>query len=53
MPAGYEKIKAKLLDKGYSLEAAKEHAAKIWNSVRPAGVAPVTRNYDKPDKPSK
>ena len=33
MPAGYEKIKAKLKKKGMSTKNAKKHAAMIWNST--------------------
>lgn len=47
MPKKYEAIKAKLLAKGYKEEDAESHSARIFNATRPAGVAPVTRNYDK------
>lgn len=32
MPAGYEKIRDSLKNKGMSTKAAKTKAAKIWNS---------------------
>jgi LDH2 family malate/lactate/ureidoglycolate dehydrogenase len=33
MPAGYEKIKQRLLKKGMPAKQAKKHAAMIWNST--------------------
>jgi len=46
MPAGYLKIRDKLVDEGMSLEAAKTKAAKFYNARRKPGTPPVTRNYE-------
>ena len=43
MPRGYTTIRNKLKRKGMSSKAAKTKAAKIYNSSRKPGSAPVTR----------
>ena len=44
MPAKYEKIRDALIKQGKSTKAAKTSAAKIFNSQRKPGEAPVTRS---------
>lgn len=44
MPKGYEKIRDKLIRKGYSRKKAQELAAKIWNKyAKKAGKPTVGR----------
>lgn len=47
MPKAYEQIKKHLMQKGFSEKEAKTSAARIYNSERPEGSPPVTRNYEK------
>ncbi len=47
MPAKYEAIRDSLTKKGMGLAEAKTHAAKIYNSQRKPGVAPVTGKAEK------
>jgi hypothetical protein len=44
MPAKYQKIKEAMLKQGKSLQASKTSAARIFNSQRKPGQAPVTRS---------
>ncbi len=48
MPAGYEKIRDKLIKQGMPVKEAKRRAAKIWNAEHPKN--PVHPFYEEEKK---
>ena len=53
MPRKYEAIRDDLIQKGMNRDLAEMHAARIYNSQRQEGEAPVGRNSDSESRQNK